>query len=61
MKKRGQAKGKTALSFFLERIYKYVAMAVSFVAVPIVSLITIKKDKNKEKSEEIFNCYKEIE
>ena len=35
------------------------AMAVSLVVVPLVSLITKKKDKEKERVEEIFACYNE--
>ena len=35
------------------------AMAVSMVVVPIVSLLTKNKDKEKERVEEIFECYKE--
>ena len=33
------------------------AMAVSAIVVPVVSLLTQKKDKNLEKAEEIFSCY----
>ena len=35
------------------------AMAVSAIAVPVVSLLTQKKDKNLERAEEIFSCYNE--
>ena len=37
-----------------------IAMAISFVIVPLVSLITRKKNKAvaKERAEEIFTCYK---
>ena len=33
------------------------AMAISFVVVPVVSLFT--KNKDQERVEEIFSCYKE--
>ena len=33
------------------------AMAISFVIVPVVSLLT--KNKDSERVEEIFSCYKE--
>ena len=36
-----------------------IAMAVSFVVVPVVSLLTQKKEKNKDRVEEIFACYAE--
>ncbi|MBE5734493.1 MAG: sodium:solute symporter family protein [Clostridiales bacterium] len=35
------------------------AMAISFIIVPIVSLLTKKKPEEKERVEEIFKCYKE--
>jgi SSS family solute:Na+ symporter/sodium/proline symporter len=35
------------------------AMAVSAIVVPVVSLLTQKKDKNLERAEEIFSCYSE--
>ena len=35
------------------------AMAVSFVVVPVVSLLTQNKTKEQERVEEIFSCYKE--
>ena len=36
-----------------------IAMAVSFVAVPVVSLLTKSKDNEKERIEELFTCYNE--
>jgi Na+/proline symporter len=36
-----------------------VAMAISFIVVPVVSLITKNKAVDKERVEEIFACYKE--
>ena len=38
-----------------------IAMAVSFVIVPIVSLLTKNNDKDKERIEELFACYNEEE
>ena len=35
------------------------AMAISFIVVPIVSLLTKSKKDDKERVEEIFSCYKE--
>ena len=35
------------------------AMAISFVIVPVVSLLTKNKDSEKERVEEIFTCYNE--
>jgi Na+/proline symporter len=35
------------------------AMAISFAVVPIVSLLTKNKEKDKERVKEIFDCYKE--
>ena len=35
------------------------AMAISMIVVPVVSLLTQKKVKDKERVEEIFSCYKE--
>ena len=35
------------------------AMAISFVVVPVVSLLTKNKEKDAERVEEIFACYKE--
>lgn len=35
------------------------AMAISFVVVPVVSLLTKNKEKDQERVEEIFSCYKE--
>jgi len=35
------------------------AMAISFVVVPVVSLLTKNKKKEQERVEEIFSCYKE--
>jgi Na+/proline symporter len=34
------------------------AMAVSFVIVPVVSLLTKNKEEDRERVEEIFGCYK---
>ncbi len=36
-----------------------VAMAISFVVVPVVSLLTKNKKKDEERIEEIFGCFKE--
>ena len=36
-----------------------VAMAISFVIVPVVSLLTKNKDSENERVEEIFACYNE--
>ena len=35
------------------------AMAISFIVVPVVSLLTKNKEKNQSRVEEIFSCYKE--
>ncbi len=35
------------------------AMAISFIIVPVVSLLTKNKEKDKERVEEIFTCYNE--
>lgn len=35
------------------------AMAISFIVVPVVSLLTKNKDSEKERVEEIFTCYKQ--
>ena len=35
------------------------AMAISFVVVPVVSLLSKNKDKDQERVEEIFTCYQE--
>ncbi len=35
------------------------AMAISFIVVPVVSLITKNKEEDKERVEEIFTCYNE--
>lgn len=35
------------------------AMAISFIVVPVVSLLTKNSEKDKERVEEIFSCYKE--
>lgn len=36
------------------------AMAISFVVVPVVSLLTKNKKEDQERVEEIFSCYKEV-
>jgi Na+(H+)/acetate symporter ActP len=35
------------------------AMAISFIVVPVVSLLTKNKKEDQERVEEIFSCYKE--